>query len=179
MARPARTNVAPKKGAAQKPLAGKPATLTDAQRARLEQSKLLRTPQVRALWPHLSKRQQQYIHAPEKTVGHRYPLTSGEVAELTGLSPRQIRYWADHGLVPSWRSGTRRLFESVGLVVAFALTNTRQNELQFYRVMLDEPVDHLQARISLLTSVLLTRLDEAAPEEARVIEDTLSQLTKR
>src|SRR3954468_14299812 len=102
MARASQITAAPQR-APRKPLAGTPAELTDEQRARLEQSKLLRTPRARALWPELTSQQQQHVHAPDKTLGHRYPLSSGEVAHLTGLSPRQIRYWADQGLVPNWR----------------------------------------------------------------------------
>lgn len=53
------------------------------------------------------------------------------VAELTRMSERQIRYRADHGFIVRWRKGRKRLFEAVGLITAFSITNASQHELQF------------------------------------------------
>src|SRR5438105_3694113 len=117
------------------------AEVTPELRARLDQSDLLRDPRVRALWPLLELRQQQIVLDPRNATGHRYPLTSGELADLTGLSERQIRYWADRGLITHWRKGSRRHFEAVGLITAFSLRNASQHELQFYRGLMEEPVD--------------------------------------
>lgn len=99
---------------------------------RLDQAGVLRDPRVRALWPRLEARQQQIVLDPNQAVGHRYPLTSVEVAELTRMSERQVRYWADRRLIPHWRKGRKRLFEAVGLIVPFSITNASQHELQFY-----------------------------------------------
>jgi DNA-binding transcriptional MerR regulator len=146
---------------------------------RLEQSRILRTPRVRALWPRLSPSQQKIIFDPASAVGHRFPFTSGELAELTGRSKRQIQYWADHGLVPCRRKGNRRLFEAPGLIVAFALSNSKQNDLQFYRGMLDAPIEDLAAKVGILSSVIETRLEEANPSEARTLTAALDELVKR
>ena len=132
---------------------------------------------MRALWPRLSAAQRKVVHDPSPVVGHRYPLTSGDVAKVTGLSKRQVQYWADHGLVPCWRKNNRRLFESVGLIVAFSLTNSKQHELQFYREMLGAPIEWLTAQLGILTSVLETRLHEGDPDEVRALAAALDQLT--
>jgi len=145
---------------------------------RLDQARVLRDPRVRALWPRLESRQQQIVLDPSKTVGHRYPLTSGEVAELTRMSERQVRYWADRGLIPHWRKGRRRLFEAVGLIAAFSITNASQHELQFYRGVIEEPVEKLAAKVGILTSLLASRLEDVEPGEANALTAPLAELTR-
>ena len=105
-----------------------PAQVSPERRERLDQARVLRDPRVRALWPRLKRRQQQVVLDPSPAIGHRYPLSSGEIARLTGMSERQVRYWADHGLIAHWRKGSRRLFETVGLITAFSVTNASQHE---------------------------------------------------
>jgi DNA-binding transcriptional MerR regulator len=154
----------------------KPATLTVEQKARLAQSDLLRDPRVRELWPSLSPKEQRSVHDPARTVGHRYPLGSGEIARLTGLSERQVRYWADRGLIPSWRKGDRRRFEAVGLIWAFSLARAKQHELRFYRSLLEEPTDVVAAHFSVMRSVIDSRIQTAKPAEARELAKSLATL---
>jgi hypothetical protein len=146
---------------------------------RLDQARILRDPRVRALWPRLESRQQQTVLDPSRAVGHRYPLASGEVAELTRMSERQVRYWADRGLIPHWRKARRRLFEAVGLIAAFSITNASQHELQFYRGVIEEPVEKLAAKVGILTSLLASRLDGVEPNEAKVLTAPLGELSRR
>lgn len=146
---------------------------------RLDQARVLRDPRVRALWPRLEPRQQRIVLDPRDATGHRYPLTSGEVSELTGLSERQVRYWADRGLIVHWRKGSRRLFEAVGLITAFSIRNASQHELQFYRGLIEEPVDELAAKVGMLTSLLASRLENADPGEAKTVTAALDELTRR
>jgi DNA-binding transcriptional MerR regulator len=146
---------------------------------RLEQSQMLRDPRLRALWPYLEPRQQQIALDPGDAVGHRFPLTSGEVSRLTGLSERQVRYWADHGLIPNWKKGRRRLFESAGLITAFSITNANQHELQYYRGVMEEPIDELTAKLGLLVSVLAHRLEGIDPNQADQLTAPLQDLTRR
>jgi len=153
-----------------------PAKMPSELRDRLNHSALLRDSRVRALWPQLEPDQQQIVLEPNEAVGHRYPLTSGEVAELTGLSPRQVRYWSDNGLIAHWHKGTRRLFEAVGLITAFSITNARQHELQFYREVTSEPFEELAAKVGILSSLLASRLDDAAPAEAKALTAPLREL---
>jgi len=148
-------------------------------RARLAQSGLLRDPRIRSLWPQLGSREQEAALSPAKVLGHRYPLTSSEVAALTDLSERQVRYWAENGLIPCWRKGRRRLFEAAGLISAYGLARAKQHELQFYRGLLEEPVDELAAKVGILTSVLASRLDDVEPSEAKTVTASLGALTRR
>lgn len=146
---------------------------------RLDQARLLRDPRVRALWPGLEARQQRIVLDPSEATRHRYPLTSGDIAHLTGLSERQVRYWADRGLIAHWRRGTRRLFEAVGLITAFSLRNASQHELRFYRGLIEEPVDGLAAKVGILTSVLASRLEDVEPGEAKTVTASLGALARR
>ncbi|HZR93846.1 MAG TPA: MerR family DNA-binding transcriptional regulator [Gaiellaceae bacterium] len=167
-----------KKGAAS-PGRMRAAEVSPALRDRLDQARVLRDPRVRALWPRLEPRQQGIVLDPRDATGHRYPLTSGEVSELTGLSERQVRYWADRGLIVHWRKGSRRLFEAVGLITAFSIRNASQHELQFYRGLIEEPVDELAAKMGMLTSVLASRLENVEPGEAKTVTAALVELTQR
>ena len=142
-----------------------PLEVAPERRERLDQARVLRDPRVRALWPRLKRRQQQIVLDPSAAVGHRYPLSSGEIVQLTGMSERQVRYWADRGLIAHWRNGSRRLFETVGLITAFSITNVSQHELQFYRGVMEDPIAKLAAKIGVLASLLATRLEESRPEK--------------
>ncbi len=156
-----------------------PAKVSPERRERLDQARVLRDPRARALWPQLKRRQQQIVLNPNAVVGHRYPLSSGEIARLTGMSERQVRYWADHRLIAHWRKGSRRLFETVGLVTAFSIANASQHELQFYRGLMDDPVAKLAAKVGILTSVLASRLEGIDTSEAQELTTPLAELTRR
>lgn len=156
-----------------------PAKISPERRERLDQARVLRDPRVRALWPRLKRRQQKVVLDPSAAIGHRYPLSSGEIAELTGMSERQVRYWADHGLIAHWRKGSRRLFEAAGLITAFSITNASQHELQFYRGLMEDPVVKLTAKVGILTSVLATRLEGIETREAEELTAPLAELTHR
>lgn len=115
---------------------------------------------------------------PLKAIGHRYPLTSKEVADLTALTERQVRYWSDNGLIPHWRKTRRRLFEAVGLISAFSIANAKQHEIQFYRGLMEEPIDTLPAKLGILASLLNSRLEDAEPEEVRALTPSLDALAR-
>lgn len=155
------------------------AKISPERRERLDQSRLLRDPRVRALWPRLKRGQQQAVLDPSTAVGHRYPLSSGEIARLTGMSERQVRYWADRGLIAHWRKGSRRLFETAGLITAFSIANASQNELQFYRGVVEDPVIKLAAKVGILTGLLASRLEGIEPSEAEELTAPLGELAHR
>jgi hypothetical protein len=157
----------------------RPAEVSPERRERLDQARVLRDPRVRALWPRLKRRQQQVVLDPSAAVGHRYPLSSGEIAQLTGMSERQVRYWADHGLIAHWRKGSWRLFETVGLITAFSITNVSQHELQFYRGVMEDPVAKLTAKVGIMSSLLATRLADLETSEAEELTAPLAGLTHR
>jgi DNA-binding transcriptional MerR regulator len=95
------------------------------------------------------------------------------------MSERQVRYWADHGLIAHWRKGSRRLFETVGLITAFSVTNASQHELQFYRGLVEDPVAKLTAKVGILSSLLATRLADLETSEAEELTAPLAELTHR
>jgi excisionase family DNA binding protein len=147
-------------------------------RARLAQSELLRDPRIRSLWPQLEPSEQETALGPTKAVGHRYPLTTSEVAALTNLSERQVRYWGDNGLIPCWRTGRKRLFEAAGLISAYGLARAKQHELQFYRGLIEEPVDDVATQVGILSSVLASRLEDIEPNEAKTVTASLGALAR-
>lgn len=157
----------------------RPAEISPERSERLDQASVLRDPRMRALWPLLKHSQQQIVLDPSVAVGHRYPLSSGEMAELTEMSERQVRYWADHELIPHWRMGNRRLFEAAGLLSAFSITNSSQHELQFYRSVMEDPTTKLAAKVGILTSLLATRLEGLETSEADELIDPLVKLARR
>jgi MerR family regulatory protein len=154
----------------------RPAVLPPEAMARRTQIAALREHRTRVLWKRLTPKQEQVIHDPSKVLGHRYPLTSGDVAKLTSLSERQIRYWADKGLIPIWRKGSRRMFEAAGLIVAFAIENSTKHEMHFYRSILEEPADSVGAKLSILTSLVAARLEDAEAGDAAAITTPLHEL---
>jgi hypothetical protein len=156
----------------------RPATPSPELQERLTQAQLLRDPRIRSLWPHLEPQQQKLVLDPARSTGHRYPLTSTEVAELTSLTERQVRYWSDNGLIPHWRKTRRRLFEAVGLISAFSIANARQHEIQFYRGLMEEPIATLPAKLGILASLLNSRLEDAEPEEVRALIPSLDALAQ-
>jgi len=63
-----------------------------------------------------------------RRVGSRcYPLSTGELSGLTGMSKRQVQYWSERRLQPHWldERGHRR-FEAAAVIVAFALSDSKQ-----------------------------------------------------
>ncbi len=157
----------------------RPAEVSPERSERLDQARVLRDQRVRALWPLLKRGQQRTVLDPSVAVGHRYPLSSGEMAELTEMSERQVRYWADHELIPHWRKGNRRLFEAAGLISAFSITNSSQHELQFYRSVMEDPITKLAAKVGVLTSLLATRLEGLETSEADEVIEPLVKLARR
>lgn len=106
----------------------KEAALTHRQQARLEQSALLSTPEIRSLWTTLTEEQQRLVHVPIPSRLRPYPLTAAEVSELTGLEEQMVCHYADHGAIPCWTDAGERQFESAGLIRAFALANAHAND---------------------------------------------------
>jgi DNA-binding transcriptional MerR regulator len=73
-----------------------------------------------------------------------YPLNTGEVAKITGTSPKQVRTWEESGLLPAYRIAGRRHFFSAALVYAFLLKDLDRNEIRGVgRILSAEPNDLL------------------------------------
>lgn len=81
------------------------------------------------LFEELSANERRWVREPATHPAMKdrgYPLTTGGLSKITGASERQIRHWADIGLLPSHRVGEQRRFFSAGLVKALVLARTEQ-----------------------------------------------------
>ena len=129
--------------------------------AALRDAEYLRQPVVRSIWQRLSAEQQAWVFDPSShpDVKHRYPLSTGDLAALTGLSDSQIRWWADHNQLAHERTeGNHRQFGISALVTALALSGSRQHEVQFFRELVDAPDIDLSRKVSTFLFVLSGRL---------------------
>jgi hypothetical protein len=91
----------------------------------------LQLPYVAALGEFLSDSERVIVADPTSALGGDgpgYPLSTGQVAKLTGISERQVRSWADEMLLPSFRDGEARRFYSAALIRAFAFADARTHE---------------------------------------------------
>jgi hypothetical protein len=128
----------------------------------LRQTDYLRRPGVRAIWGRLSEEQQGWVLDPTShpEIGHCYPLSTREIATLTGLTDSRVRWWADHDQLPHGRTaGGHRTFGIAGLLSAFALSGSRQHELQFYRELADASGEAVAEKVDTLLFVLASRLE--------------------
>lgn len=60
--------------------------------------------------------------------GATYPLSTGQLATLVGVTPRQVRHWSNAGLVPTDRRSQDRFFYATAAAVAMYLAGTEQYE---------------------------------------------------
>src|SRR5262249_1905342 len=95
----------------------------------IENQRELRTPYLATLFESLSSKEQRLVQSPPlagEKVGD-YPLSVGGLSHLTGASERQVRKWADDGVLPSHREGRDRRFYSAAAIRAFALVRAPQH----------------------------------------------------
>jgi predicted transcriptional regulator len=105
--------------------------VSNRQRALRQNQEELQSAYVKTLFDGLNSREQRLIRDPSRHQSLRnktYPLTIGDLHTLTGASERQLRSWADEGLLPSFRDGRDRQFFSGALIRAFALTKVPHYE---------------------------------------------------
>ena len=169
-----------------------PRSLTAAQRALLEnrrpsarrleglrQDQILRSPLVRTLWDSLSETQQALVLNPDQELDKRYPLSTGEISDLTGMSKRQVQYWSERRLLPHWldERGHRR-FEAAAVIVAFALSDSKQHDRQHYAdVAADsQPLAAMRRAVSVVGLSALSSKEKLDPKELERTEHTLRQL---
>ena len=86
------------------------------------------------LYARLNAEQIRAISEPWTVLGgtrrRQYPLNTGEVAQITGTSAKQIRTWEASSLVPAYRITGRRRFFSAALVNAFLLKDLDRNDIR-------------------------------------------------
>jgi MerR HTH family regulatory protein len=145
----------------------------------LRQDQILRSPFVRTLWDGLLDGQQALVLNPDQELGKRYPLTTGELSDLTGMSKRQVQYWSERRLLPHWldRRGHRR-FEAAGVIVAFALSDSKQHDRQHYAdVAADgQPLAAMRRAVSVVGLSALSSNEKLDPDELQRTERTLRLL---
>jgi len=100
------------------------------------------------LYARLDAEQIRVMREPWTALGgtrrREYPLNTGEVAKITGTSPKQVRTWEESGLLPAYRIAGRRHFFSAALVYAFLLKDLDRNEIRGVgRILSAEPNDLL------------------------------------
>jgi hypothetical protein len=104
-----------------------------ARREAMRQDEILSSAPVRALWRQLDEDARKAVVNPENYVGKQYPLSTGKLAELTGLTSRRVRNWSDLGLLPHWSGANGyRAFDSPAAIVAFTLRDQPQADRQFF-----------------------------------------------
>lgn len=99
----------------------------------IRQGGILGSPLLRSLWAALTEKQRRLVLNPDKKIEGRYPLSTGELSELTGMTKRKVQYWSERKLLPHWLdSHGHRRFEAPGAIVAFALEGSKQHDRQHY-----------------------------------------------
>ena len=96
------------------------------QRELLENQRELRSVYLSTVFDSLTERERELVRDPGSLSEYRdfaYPLSVGQMSALTQTTDRQIRRWADDGLLPSFRAGNERRFYSAALIRAFALSH--------------------------------------------------------
>lgn len=102
-----------------------------AQRELLENQRELRLSYIEALYEALTEEQRRIVEEPgssPRVKGADYPLSVGDLARLSEVSERQVRKWADDGLLPSYRDGNHRRFYSAALIRAFVIAQASTQE---------------------------------------------------
>ena len=61
-------------------------------------------------------------------------LTSGQVVELTGITPRQLQWWDERGIVVPRREGHRRLYSPADLAEIAVICELRRRGFSLQRV---------------------------------------------
>jgi DNA-binding transcriptional MerR regulator len=145
----------------------------------LRQDQILRSPLVRTLWDSLLEVQQALVLNPDRELGKRYPLTTGDLSGLTGMSKRQVQYWSERRLLPHWldERGHRR-FEAAAVIVAFALSDSKQHDRQHYAdVAADsQPLAAMRRAVGVVGLSALSSSEKLDPDELERTEHTLRLL---
>jgi MerR HTH family regulatory protein len=140
----------------------------------ISQDRWLRSPLVRGLWRSLGPHEQDLVLNPDTTLDKRYPLSTNELARLTGLTRRQVQHWSDRRLLPHWTDERGyRLFEAPAAIVAFALRARGQHERQFYADIgrHTHPLAALREVVSIVGMRTLDLAQGAEPDELAEAEE--------
>lgn len=147
-----------------------------ARRAR-KRSDMLRSPIVRALWDTLEEGQQRAVLEVDTVLGARakYPLSSGELARLTGIERHTIRRWR----LPHTRNErNHREYGAAAVVMAFAYKGTKQNSREYFKDLMVSatPLHELRRSIALATHSVFA--GEAPPQVDESVARELEELSR-
>jgi hypothetical protein len=125
----------------------------------------------------LNAEQIRAIREPWTVLGgtrrREYPLNTGEVAQITGTTAKQIRTWEASSLVPAYRIAGRRRFFSAALVYAFLLKDLDHNDLRCLgRILTADPDDPLP---ELVASAIIHARHDGRPVR---LDTLLARVTK-
>jgi hypothetical protein len=98
-------------------------TVSLAQREFARNQRELRSPYLSVLFDSLSVDQQRAVQDPRRAgiTDSGYPLSTPQLSRLVDATERQVRSWADVGLLPVYRESGERRFYSAAVIRAFAL----------------------------------------------------------
>lgn len=150
-------------------LAGQPPRKVSARRLEgIRQDVILHSSPVQSFWGSLDERARDLVLNPDLAIGKRYPLSTVELARLTGLTRRQVQHWSDRRLLPHWSDERgHRMFEAPAAIVAFALHDRKQHERQFYADLGlgDRPLLAVRDAVNIVGMRTLDLAEGADPQE--------------
>jgi hypothetical protein len=121
------------------------------------------------VYAEISQEEQQWVSDPgthpSLPDSMRYPLTLGQLHQLTGASERQLRHWTDEGLIPSHRAGSHRRYYSAAVARAFLLAQMSSQQLATL-IALRRGGDSGRRLAVMIGSVIASAADEAGVGEA-------------
>lgn len=137
----------------------------------------LRSPYLAALYQSLTEDEQRCVEDPgssPKGKGAEYPLTVGDIARIAGASERQVRKWADDGLLPCYREGSQRRFYSAALIRAFAIGRASAQEKAVLAAAAQGQAGYLFQLIAATIGRAATRLPRGEAEQLASLAVELS-----
>ena len=145
---------------------------SDHRRRAEHRSAMLASPLIRPLWDTLSADERALVLNPDERLGDgaRYPLTSGQLAELVDMEQHTVRRWGDAQLLPATRNErNHREYGAAAAIMAFALRGSKQNDREYYGDLAEspEPVTALRRSYALATYSALTSPGKGDAEELR------------
>ena len=138
-------------------------------------ARALEDPVVRLLWSMLDREHQLLVLDPGRRPAPRdrgFPMSTPELAAFlaSGVTDRQVRYWADHGLLPHVVEGRNRSFGQAAAIVGFHLAANDELVRALYRRAVEDP------RVTwVATALALLPLD--AKQRSTAAADWLRPLT--
>lgn len=86
--------------------------------------------------PLLPGKEREWVRDPSKKLkGASYPLTVGQLAELSGVTEKQLRYWTTNALIPEHRIAGQRVFLRGAVIRTLRLREASPQEIGVLRTI--------------------------------------------